>query len=73
MSLNHLHAALDRAKDRHLYAKRNLDRARAELTPARPDARSLRKIEGDLIAAERDLAYPQHALEQGREVEGLNL
>jgi len=52
MSIRHLHAALERAKDRHVYARRNLDRARAELNPSDPlHARSLHKIKGDFIAA----------------------
>jgi hypothetical protein len=73
MSLNYLHTALVRARDRHRYAKRNLERARAELNPKDPlHARSLRKIDQDLQKAGRDLAHAMHVLDQAREVEGLN-
>jgi hypothetical protein len=54
--MGYLRSVLDRAQERRQYAAWLLERARGELHPNDPlHARSLRKIEGDLIAAERDV------------------
>jgi len=74
MSVKHLHAALDRAKERHKYAQMVVARARTELNSSDPlHARSIRKIEEDLANAERDLARAINALDQARDDERLNL
>ena len=73
MSLHNLRA-VERAKDRHRYAKGNLARAKQELDKSNPQhARALPKLEDDVVSAARDEVCVVHALEQAREVEGLNL
>ena len=65
--------SLARAKERRAYAAKNLARARTELTDCTPcQERSLYKLEGDLAAAERDVAWCQHQLEDALVVEGLS-
>jgi hypothetical protein len=69
-----LQAALNRAEERLRYNQRLYDRAKAELSPSDPQhARSLTKIEGDLISAQRDVGWCRHHLESAMSVAGLDL
>jgi hypothetical protein len=73
MSLHNLNGALERAKDRHRYAK-GTARAKQELDKSNPQhARTHSKLEDDVVSAARDEACAVHALDQAHEIEGLNL